>query len=96
MKAGILQVAANFNHTLSADEVAWLKETGARIDTKDPGNVDPEEFYRFVNAAAHHWKLCPLAREEERREERNENYNQTAPANQTAPSNQTSPGNHTM
>jgi hypothetical protein len=63
MKVGIEEVARRMNHTLSAEEWAWVKETGERIDSNDPGVVDREEFYKFSNAAARHFHLCKLARE---------------------------------
>jgi hypothetical protein len=66
------------NHTLTADEWAWIKETGERIDSKNPGHVDEEEFYRFINASVRHFGLCHLAEEdrrEERRDERREERN---------------------
>ena len=63
MKVGIEEFARSLNHTLSADEWAWVKKTGERIDSKTPGVVDRKEFYKFSNAAAHHFHLCELARE---------------------------------
>jgi hypothetical protein len=49
---------------LTADEWAWIKKTGNRIDSETPGKVDQKEFYRFANALFRHFDLCHLAEEE--------------------------------
>jgi Ca2+-binding EF-hand superfamily protein len=65
IEAGLKELAAALHHTLTADEWAWIKATGTKIDKKNPGKVDKKEFYRFANAVFRHFDLCELAREEE-------------------------------
>jgi len=68
IKVGIDDLAKSQNHTLTDTEWEWIKETGAKIDTKTPGKVDEHEFWEFANAVFKHFKICHLAREEEREE----------------------------
>lgn len=78
IKKGLEELAASQNHTITADEWKWIEETGKKIDSKTPGKVDEEEFFRFANAVFRHFGLCHLAREEEQKEGGHENCDLSA------------------
>jgi len=65
IKAGLEELAASQNHTITDDEWKWIEATGAKIDKKTPGKVDEKEFHRFANAIFRHFDLCHLAEEAE-------------------------------
>merc|ERR1711990_674979 len=59
VKDGLEQLAKSYNYTITADDWKWLEATGERIDKKNEGTISKHEFWRFSNAVARHFHICP-------------------------------------
>ena len=57
---GLKHLEGAMKRPFTPTEWEWIKNTGAQIDSKDPGVVDKTEFWEFVNALFEHFNLCYL------------------------------------
>ena len=60
IEAGLKELAKSQGYTPTEADWKWVEETGAKIDSKDPGVVDMKEFHAFANAVFEHFHLCHL------------------------------------
>ena len=71
IQVGLEELAKSLDHTITAEEWAWIEKTGEKIDSKTPGKVNRKEFHLFANAVFEHFGLCSLVEGHEPKQRKN-------------------------